>query len=250
MTLGEFLLQLNPFIFSVLIISSVAIIIFFGNRGIELTSKGKTLRFFDRKKDTAIQQALIMEKIIEFAYEISYIKKDKRIKSQMSFTEQTFDEVISIYEKNFRSCLEDTMKERKLDTMNLERHPDLDMFKICMEILKTNWKNFSMNFFADLFEKIESFSSSDFEVEKEQFLFSINKEKENVLNNLYKDDVGNYKRIMNRSSVYYCLRKDTLSNDHSLREIVNHSKTIFEKIKLEEISKRKDLEEFIKENII
>jgi len=250
MTLGDFLLALDPFIFSILIISSVLIFIFLGNKGIEFTSKGRTLRFFDRRKDTAIQQALIMEKIIEFAYEISYIKKEKRIKSQMNFTEQTFDEIISIYEKNFRSCLEDTMKEKKLDTINLERHPDLDMFKICMEILKTNWKNFSANFFTDLFDNLETFSNSDFEVEKEQFLFSINKEKENVLNNLYKDDVGNYKRIMNRSSVYYCLKKDTLSNDHNIREIVNYSKTIYEKIKLEEISKRKDLEEFIKENII
>ena len=250
MTIFEFFLQLDPFV-SMLIIITIAFVIFFlGNKGLEITSRGKTFRIFNRKKDDALQNALIMEKIIEFAYEISYRKKEKKIKNQMNYTEQIFDEILTSYEKTFRSELEDLLKERVLNIINLEKHPDLEMFKVCLKVLKSNWKSIARSFFNELFEKLESLSSSDFEIEKEQFVFFMNKEREDLLNEIYKDQIRSYSRDISRSKIYYFFKKEELKFNHILKELVNHAKTVNDRTKLEENQKRQELENFLKENIL
>ena len=250
MTIFDFFLQLDPIVSTLVIVAVTAIIIFLGSKGIEVTSRGKTLRIFSRKKDNALQNALVMEKIIEFAYEISYRKKEKKIKNQMNYTEQIFDEMLTSYEKSFRSDLEDMLKERTLSIINLEKHPDLEMFKICLTMLKANWKNIARTFFNELFEKLQNLSSSDFETEKEQFVFSLNKEREDLFNEIYKDQIRSYSRDITRSNIYYLLKKSELQYNHILKELVNHAKSVSERIKIEEYQKRQELETFLKENLL
>lgn len=250
MQLTSLLIELNPFLSIAIIVSIVILIITFINKGIEITSDNKTLRFFSRKKTKTLEIALMMEKIIELAYEISYKKKEKKVKYQMSYTEQMFEEIINIYIKNFRSDLEDLLKEREEKIINLEGHPDLQMFKACQETISHRWKNYSRSFFNDLFENLDLNPDLKIEEEKTQFVFFMNKEKEDVLNEIYKDEVGYYKRIISHTDACYIMKRDEIQIDHILKEIINHAKSTHEKVKLEECNKRKELENFLRENVL
>lgn len=248
--MGDILIQLNPFLSISIVIAIVVIVVTLVNKGVELSSNGKTIRFFSRKKNKTLETALMMEKIIELAYEISYRKKEKKVKNQMSYTEQMFDEVINIYEKNFRSDLEDLLKETEERIINLERHPDLEMFKACEKIIAHSWKNYSRRYFNDLFDKLDINPELKIEEEKMQFIFFINKIKEDVLNEIYKDEVAIYKRLISRTDAYHIMKRDEIQVIHVFKEIVNHAKNIHEKVKLEECNKRKELEDFLKENVL
>ena len=251
MTLADFLLQLNPTLLSITIVALTILLSAAIFKGFEFSSNNKTLKLFGKKNNT-FQTALIIEKIIEFAYEISYRKKEKKIKLQMSYTEQMIDEITSVFEKNFRSDLEDLLKEKTREDyiINLEKHPDLIMFKACMKILKHEWKNHSRTFFNDFFDKLNILSSSDIENEKEQYVFFFSKKKDEILNDYYGDNVGEYNRAISRSKVYYTLKRDEVSTSHILKEIINYSKNVSERVKIEEQEKRKELEDFLTENIL
>lgn len=250
MSFSEFILQLNPAVTIIISIMIFVVILILTSKGVELSSKGKTIHLFSRKKNNALQSALVLEKIIEIAYEISFYKKEKKIRKQMSYCETMFDELTTVYEKEFRSSLEDKLKEQEVRIINLEDHPDLELYKICLQLITLSWKNYSRTFFNELFEKIESLSSTDFEKEKDVFVFTLMKEKEDVLNNMYKDNVECYTRTLNRSEVYYLMKEGELKITHSLKEIINHAKNLNDRIKIEEFNKRKELEEFLKENVI
>lgn len=248
MTLFEFLSQLNPYVFIFSIISLTFVITYVATKGIELTSKKGTLKIFN-KKNNSIESALIIEKIIEIAYEITYERKEKKIKNQMIYSENIFEEILNNYEKKFRNILERTLQNQGEKTFNLEDHPDLIIIKSIKYIIFNDWKNKSRFLFRDLFERIEKNQNDDLEDTKRMFISALSKIREEVINLLYKDG-HTYKKVISCSELNFIIKEDNIKVEHSLKDIINHSKTIHEKVKIEETKKRKELENFLKENLL
>jgi len=248
MTFFELITSFHPLVFSSIVIGASAIIVasllFFAS--VDFSKEG--IRFSKKGKNTGIKNAIIIEKIIETAIEINYIKTNKKLKKIMEYCENEFSEIINEYEKNFRSDLEDIIKQKDglTDIAGLEEHNDLYSIKMNLKIIKDYWVDLSRTYFRSLFEKMES-NNLDYERIKDDFIFSLISKRDETLNYYYKDDI-NINRLILRTNVYYIMKRSDTAVNHKIKEIINKSKNIHMNLKIEEERKKKELEDFITEN--
>ena len=235
MNLYDFLAQFPDYMIFIIFLGVIYLVFSIFRKGFSFTS-GKI-------KLNTIDNAMIIEKIIEIAYAISYLESTKKIRSQMIFFEKKVEDVINNSIKKFKKLLLLKLEKEEEEIFSLEHYDDLEVFKNGMEVVRVNWRSFVREFFR---EEINEGVDKDYDDLKVLYLRKIEKIRIETLNKFYRDSIGDTKRVVLRNDIYLMFKADEVNLEFEFLETFNNALLANENIRLEKERKIKELENYLK----
>lgn len=234
------MLELIESIPGYVIISIVFLFFLFGfdllKNGVKITTDKFTIKTVD--------DAIIIEKIIEIAYEISYLQSTKKLKQQMKVFEEKMNSIFEDATKDYRKKLLKNLDLEERYIFNLNDTEDVEVFINALDVVKKTWKDYVREFYRESL----SVETEDDKIDnlKKVYIDNLEKIRIETLNKYYREKIGDTTRKVSRNEVYQIFKANEEVINLRLLETFDNALLVENMIELEKNKKIKEIDLFFK----